>query len=170
MQLNVYQEALIANIIIIFSVRLQRATTASYFGNDSQNLTLTIEYQANYRLRIHLTDGSPRFEVPLELTPSTGGADNPLYQVIFTNTPVFSFKILRVATGTTIFDTSLGGLTFSDQYIQFATKLPSRNVYGIGENEQHSFRHTFVGFDGKLHPRWGLYARDEPPGVSSTSN
>ena len=155
----------------IFSVNLQRATTASYFGDDVQNLNLTIEFHSEYRLRVHITaaDGSPRWEVPLAINPATGGIANPLYEVIFTNSPVFSFKINRRSTGTTLFDSSLGGLTFADQFLQIATKLPSRNVYGIGENEQSSFKHTFRGFEtdgSKQHPKWGLYARDEPPNVS----
>jgi hypothetical protein len=47
--------------------------------------------------------------------------------------PVFSFRVVRAATGTVIFDTSLGGLTLSDQFLQLATKLPSAHVYGFAE-------------------------------------
>jgi maltase-glucoamylase len=61
---------------------------------------------------------------------------------------------------TVLFDTSLGGFTFADQFLQFATRLPNRNLYGIGENEQPSFRHSF-----EKYPNWPLWGRDEPPNV-----
>ena len=46
-------------------------------------------------------------------------------------------------------------------------RLPSENLYGIGENEQHGFRHNFTTW--KVLPWfqtsqvWPLYARDQPP-------
>ena len=53
------------------------------------------------------------------------------YEII--NEPVFSIKIFRKSSGTVIFDSSLGGLTFSDQFLQISTILPSSNFYGLGE-------------------------------------
>jgi hypothetical protein len=47
--------------------------------------------------------------------------------------PVFSFRIVRRSTGAVIFDTALGGLTVSDQFLQVAARLPSANVYGFAE-------------------------------------
>jgi len=84
--------------------------------------------------------------------------------VFFTNTPVFSFRVVRKATGTVLFDTSLGGFNFADQFISLGIKLPSRNVYGIGENEQKTFRHNFEEFI-----RWPLWAKDQPPDVLNYS-
>ena len=55
------------------------------------------------------------------------------YDFEVVNNPVFNFKILRRSTGRVVFDSSLGGLTFSDQFLQIATILPSTNVYGLGE-------------------------------------
>ncbi|CAG7827920.1 unnamed protein product, partial [Allacma fusca] len=49
-------------------------------------------------------------------------------------------------------------LTFSNQFLQIATRLPTKNLYGIGENEQHSFRHKF-----DQYYTWPLYTRDQPP-------
>jgi hypothetical protein len=109
---------------------------------------------------LKITDGKPRWEVPLQIDPPTGGNANRLYDIIFTNVPVFSFKVLRRSTGTTLFDSSLGGFTFSDQFLQLGIKLPSRNVYGIGENEQPSFRHEFHW------NKWILWAKDNAPDVN----
>ena len=107
-----------------------------------------------------VTDGTARWEVPLQVNPAQGGNTNRLYEVYFTQEPVFSFKVVRKSSGTVLFDTSVGGFTFADQFLQFATRLPNRNLYGIGENEQPSFRHSF-----EKYPVWPLWGRDEPPNV-----
>lgn len=100
--------------------------------------------------------------MPLDIRPpSNPDANNPLYRMEYSNDPAFSFKVIRVSTGTAVFDTSLGGLTFADQFIQIVNKLSSTNAYGIGENEQTKYRHDFS--------RWqvfGLYTRDQQPAVN----
>lgn len=55
-------------------------------------------------------------------------------------------------------DTSVGGLTFEKQFLQIATKLPSRNVYGFGENVHSKFRHDLNW------KQWPMFARDEGTG------
>lgn len=55
------------------------------------------------------------------------------------------------------FDTRIGGLTFTDQFLSISTVLPSKNVYGLGENAHDSFRHAM---DGSV---WPLFSRDEGP-------
>lgn len=62
------------------------------------------------------------------------------------------------------FDTRIGGLTFSAQYLSLTTMLPSKNVYGMGENAHDSFRHDL---SGKI---WPIFSRDQgpEPGVSSS--
>ena len=113
-------------------------------------------------LNKQFTDGTPRFEVPIRIDPPAGGNSNPLYEVQFVNDPVFSFKVIRKSSGAVLFDTSLGGLTFSDQFLQISTRLPSTNLYGIGENEQSTFKHQFEKF-----PVWPLFAKDQQPSVSA---
>jgi hypothetical protein len=76
------------------------------------------------------------------------------------NCPVFGIKVIRKSTGAILFDTSLGGLTFSDQYLQITTTLPSNNLFGIGENEQMTFKHDFSS-----RKIWPLFTRDQPPQV-----
>jgi hypothetical protein len=99
--------------------------------------------------------------VPLKINPPSAPATDPLYSVEFSNDPVFSFKVVRKSSGTVVFDTSLGGLTFADQFIQIGIKIPSRNAYGIGENEQGTYRHDFSKFQ-----TMALWARDQGPDVS----
>ena len=55
----------------------------------------------------------------------------------------------------------MGGFVYSDQAIQFTTRLPTSKMYGFGETEHHSFMHDMVYKD------WGMFARDEPVGYVS---
>ena len=54
-------------------------------------------------------------------------------------------------------DTGVGGLVFTAQFLQIATQLPSENIYGFGENLHYNFKHDT---DFKT---WPLWARDQPP-------
>jgi hypothetical protein len=54
-------------------------------------------------------------------------------------------------------DTALNGLIWNDLQIQIATRLPSKNVYGFGENNHRSFKHSF---DFKT---WPIFTRDQIP-------
>nr|XP_006826058.1 PREDICTED: sucrase-isomaltase, intestinal-like [Saccoglossus kowalevskii] len=122
-----------------------------------EKLRVDIEHQTDTRLRIKIYDASKtRFEVPLQLPKVTEKADNPLYDVTYTDSP-FSFQITRVDTGTVIFDTSVGGFTFIDKFIQISTKLPSSNVYGFGEHNHRQYRHNL---DWKT---WAIFTRDVAP-------
>ncbi|XP_045105648.1 maltase-glucoamylase, intestinal-like [Portunus trituberculatus] len=55
------------------------------------------------------------------------------------------------------FDTRIGGLTFTEQFLSISTALPSKNAYGLRENAHDSFRHVM---DGSV---WRLFSRDEGP-------
>jgi hypothetical protein len=62
-----------------------------------------------------------------------------LYDVVFTNDPVFAFQVIRISTGQVLFDSSLGGLTLADQFMQIGARLPDNaKVIGFGEHEQQS--------------------------------
>ena len=50
-------------------------------------------------------------------------------------------------------------MAVAEQFLQIVSRLPSMDVYGIGENEHHSFRHNFN------FKTWPLFARDQPPSV-----
>jgi len=49
-----------------------------------------------------------------------------------------TLQVIRVSTGTVLLDTSLGGFTFSDQFLQIATRVPSNTMYGFGEQEHQT--------------------------------
>lgn len=60
-------------------------------------------------------------------------------------------------------DSAVPGFTFSDMFLQISTLLPSNYVYGFGETEHLSYKH-----DLNFH-KYGLFAKDQPPGVSARS-
>ena len=52
------------------------------------------------------------------------------------------------------FDTSIGGLIFADQFIQYVTYLDSGNIYGFGEQEHHTMKHDMNW------KTWAMWSRD----------
>ncbi|KAM3726955.1 Sucrase-isomaltase, intestinal [Dirofilaria immitis] len=71
---------------------------------------------------------------------------------------LFTLQIRRITTGQLIWDTSIGGLLFADQYIQIATFLPTDKIYGFGENVHLSLKHKFTSYT-----TWPMLARDQAP-------
>jgi maltase-glucoamylase len=67
----------------------------------------------------------------------------------------FSFKIIRKSTNTVLWDTSLGPIIYEKFNRVISTKLPSINVYGMGENKHESFRHNLN------YQNWPVFARDQ---------
>lgn len=55
------------------------------------------------------------------------------------------------------FDSSMGGLTLAEQFVMISTKLPTKNLYGMGENNHDSFRHNMS------YKTWPIFSRDQPP-------
>lgn len=61
------------------------------------------------------------------------------------------------------FDTTFAPLVFADQYLQLSAKLPSHNIYGLGEHVHQQYRHD------TNWRTWPIFARDAfPNGVRST--
>lgn len=61
------------------------------------------------------------------------------------------------------FDTTMAPLVFSDQYLQLSAKLPSHNIYGLGEHVHQNYR-----LDTNWRT-WPIFTRDAfPNGVRNT--
>ncbi|XP_028904587.1 sucrase-isomaltase, intestinal [Ornithorhynchus anatinus] len=139
---------------------LSRLSAPSLFGNDSNLVLFTTQNQTPNRFRFKITDpNKKRFEVPhAHVKTFTGNAaSNPKYKIEVTKNP-FSFKVIRKSNNRILFDTSVGPLVFSDQYLQLSAKLPSEYFYGLGEHIHQRYRHD------SSWKTWPIFTRDELPG------
>ncbi|XP_066286149.1 maltase-glucoamylase-like [Branchiostoma lanceolatum] len=128
---------------------------------DVQEVTLDVEMLSNNMLRFKFYDAATsRYEVPVPVHKPSTPATNPAYTVDLVSEAgkPFGIRVTRRATGTVLWDSSVGGLTFSDQFLQISTLLPSRYVYGFGESEHATYRHKMD------YRTWGMFSRDQPPG------
>uniref|UniRef100_A0A8C3HYM0 Maltase n=1 Tax=Chrysemys picta bellii TaxID=8478 RepID=A0A8C3HYM0_CHRPI len=131
----------------------------SLFGNDITTVQLTGEYQTTNRFRFKITDpNKKRFEVPHENVKAFDGpaASNLNYKVNIIQNP-FGITVVRTSSSKTLFDTSIGPLQYADQYLQLSIKLPSSNIYGIGEHVHTQYRHD-VNWR-----TWPIFTRDAFP-------
>ncbi|CAH1264817.1 MGAM [Branchiostoma lanceolatum] len=141
-----------------FLFTLQRVGGEAIFGGEVDPLAFLVEFQSDYRIHFKFYDpNNNRFEVPLHIGTPGQPLDSPLYSFDWTNDQTFNFRINRRDTGSVLFDTSIGGLVFEDQFLQIATRLPSAKVYGFGEHEHKSYQHEMD------YHTWGMYSRDQPP-------
>lgn len=121
------------------------------YGNDIENLTLTVEYQDTNRLNVQIQpryigpENETWFVLPEAIVPrptssghaSSGSSD---FTLSWTNNPTFSFTVKRQSTGDTLFTTEGSKLVYEDQFIEFVSPLPENyNLYGLGE-VIHGFR------------------------------
>ncbi|XP_050821721.1 sucrase-isomaltase, intestinal [Gopherus flavomarginatus] len=142
-----------------FVAKLMRLPSPSLFGNDITTVQLTGEYQTTNRFRFKLTDpNKKRFEVPHENVKAFVGpaASNLKYKVDIVQDP-FGITVTRTSGSKMLFDTRIGPLQYADQYLQLSIKLPSSNIYGIGEHVHTQYRHD-VNWR-----TWPIFTRDAFP-------
>lgn len=117
----------------------------SVYGNDIENLTLTVEYQDVDRLHVEIqpryigSENETWFILPEEIVPkpvSSGNtsSDSSDFTISWSNDPSFSFTVTRKSTNDTLFTTAGSVLVYEDQFIEFVSPLPQDyNLYGLGE-------------------------------------
>uniref|UniRef100_A0A8C9WKT5 Maltase n=1 Tax=Scleropages formosus TaxID=113540 RepID=A0A8C9WKT5_SCLFO len=138
---------------------LKRRPAPTLFGGDIEQLSFQAEMQTQNRLRFKITDAErSRFEVPHEHVTSPadppGGALN--YELELLHIP-FGLRVFRASSKKLLFDTTVGPLVFADQYLQLSAKLPSHNIYGLGEHVHQNFRHD------TNWKTWPIFTRDSFP-------
>ncbi|XP_071276662.1 sucrase-isomaltase, intestinal-like [Agelaius tricolor] len=121
------------------------------FGAPLGSVRLRAQLQSPTRLRLQFTDArEPRFEVPEEVVgpfPGTA-APEPQFRLKFQENP-FGVQVLRASTGRVIFDTTVGPLLLSDQFLSLSSRLSCSALYSPGQRRL------------RLRPgwhRWGLYS------------
>ncbi|KAJ8305351.1 hypothetical protein KUTeg_015896 [Tegillarca granosa] len=110
-------------------------------------------------IRFKFDDSSnTRYKVPMKLNlPTNKVTIDTAYEIEITDKQNFAFQIKRKSNGKVIWNTDVGGLTLLDQFLQISTALPSRNIYGFGENLHYSFRHDLN------YQTWPMFSRDQAP-------
>ncbi|BFZ03803.1 hypothetical protein BsWGS_06842 [Bradybaena similaris] len=143
------------------SATLQRVTSSA-FPRDVKTLQLFVEYQTNTRLRIKIYDPSNvRYEVPLNTPSGSHVSGSPLYTVTVQENP-FNIIVRRTTTGATVFDTrGTAPLIFSDQFLQIATQLSTKYLYGFGEHRSNFLQ------DVSKWRRLVFWTRDAAPAVDN---
>uniref|UniRef100_A0A8R1HPV8 P-type domain-containing protein n=1 Tax=Caenorhabditis japonica TaxID=281687 RepID=A0A8R1HPV8_CAEJA len=130
------------------------------WGGDFTEIKLTTKTIGNV-LNVKVgVDG--RYEPPVDFPRSSIPSSDSLTLETSSGNDFFSFGVVRQSSNRKLFDTSIGGLIFSDKFIQIATYLPSENMYGWGENTHQSLRHDFTKY-----LTWAMLARDQPPNSGS---
>ncbi|XP_065352760.1 maltase-glucoamylase-like [Cloeon dipterum] len=140
---------------------------SSIYGQSVQNVAVEIFQYTDQLLRVKIYDPNvDRYEVPIPLNLLSVPLSDPLYEVSVPTQvgDAFSVQITRRSTGSVLFDTSLAGITFEDKLLTLASRLPSRNLYGLGENQHSTFRRLFDD------TTWPIFSRDEQPNTSKVAN
>ncbi|KAJ8309668.1 hypothetical protein KUTeg_011533 [Tegillarca granosa] len=147
-----------------YTASLRRKGLSKVFDQDvHEMMKVEVEMYNDYALRIHFypRNSTDVFEIPdeaLKMNKPTKATDSRYkYHVTFTTEPYFGIQVIRNSTGAVIFNTTLPGLLFAEQFIQISTKLPSDNIYGFGEHNHRRFRHDM---NWKL---WPIFTRDVAP-------
>ncbi|ELW64814.1 Sucrase-isomaltase, intestinal [Tupaia chinensis] len=139
---------------------LNRISSPTLFGNDINRVLFTTQNQTPNRFRFKITNPSNRrYEVPHQFVQEfTGPAStDTLYNVQVTERP-FGIKVIRRSNNRVLFDTSVGPLVYSNQYLQISAKLSNEYIYGIGEHIHKRFRHDLNW------KTWPIFTRDQLPG------
>ncbi|CAG5120605.1 unnamed protein product [Candidula unifasciata] len=163
------QYRLSVSSIVRTSLGLQatlQQTGSAPFGGDIRSWRFTFESRGDdiAHFVFDATDSS-RYKVPKPVDVPARAGKQPKYESRITNNHSFAFEIVRRDTGTVVWDTNIGAgsLILSDQFLQISSRLPSRNVYGLGEHMHETFRH-------QMNRTWASFARDQPPSWDAEAN
>ncbi|XP_034556178.1 maltase-glucoamylase, intestinal [Notolabrus celidotus] len=143
----------------VIEAQLQRMKSPSLFGADIQELHFVAEMQTDKRLRFKISDAQKtRFEVPHEHIESlNSGPASPIGNTLQLTEKPFGLTVRRKENQKVLFDTRMGPLVFADQYLQLSAKLPSHNIYGLGEHVHRQYRHD------TYWKTWPIFTRDAFP-------
>ncbi|KAK0393144.1 hypothetical protein QR680_000074 [Steinernema hermaphroditum] len=127
------------------------------FDKDFENLEVSYG-NIGATVNVRIAPKEKRYEPLINIPKNPSKSKENLKIQFAQHTSNFSFSIKRESTGTKIWDTSIGGLFFGDQFIQIATFLPSDKIYGFGQNIHQTLKH-----DLSRYTTWGMFSRDWGP-------
>ncbi|KHN87200.1 Maltase-glucoamylase, intestinal [Toxocara canis] len=139
------------------TILVKKTEAMNPFSEDISPIYLIEQFISGTTLNIRI-GANNRFEPPLNLPRNPVSSTDSLYLERSNKTGIFSFKVRRTSTKSVIWDTSIGGLLFGDQYIQIAAFLGSSEIYGLGENAHQRLRHELEDYR-----TWGMFTRNQNP-------
>ncbi|KAF5269885.1 hypothetical protein FQR65_LT05683 [Abscondita terminalis] len=142
-----------------------RRNYRSAYPEDVEVIKMIVKYESENRLHIKFTDPChSRFEPPFPEVPIVDKASSNFSYSLELNEGNSGFRILRKQGNIPIFDTlNLGNMIFADQFLQFSGRLPSSNIYGLGEHRSPLLlstswqRFTMFNHDGVPTENMNLY-------------
>ncbi|VIO86322.1 Uncharacterized protein BM_BM5229 [Brugia malayi] len=141
-----------------FSLKLQKLKDAALNPYDTDIPEIEVQI-ANSHSVLNVRIGvEGRYEPTMPLPRAWSTNEQHFTTEISNESELFILRIRRITTGQLIWDTSIGGLLFADQYIQIATFLPTDKIYGFGEHVHQNLKHNFTKYT-----TWPMFARDQPP-------
>uniref|UniRef100_A0A8R1XWR3 P-type domain-containing protein n=1 Tax=Onchocerca volvulus TaxID=6282 RepID=A0A8R1XWR3_ONCVO len=140
------------------SLKLKKLETAALNPYDTDILEIEAQIKNSHSVLNVRIGVEGRYEPTVPLPRVCSTTVQHFTVEIPNESELFTLRIRRKATGQLIWDTSIGGLLFADQYIQIATFLPTDKIYGFGENVHLSLKHKFTNYT-----TWPMLARDQAP-------
>ncbi|XP_040043098.2 sucrase-isomaltase, intestinal [Gasterosteus aculeatus] len=143
----------------VMNAQLRRMASPSLFGGDIDELSFHAEMQSNNRLRFKIFDAQrKRFEVPHEhISSLTSDPSSPISNTLEMTHKPFGLTVRRKENKKVLFDTKMAPLVFADQYLQLSARLPSHNIYGLGEHVHQRYLHD------TNWRTWPIFTRDGFP-------
>uniref|UniRef100_A0A0N4ZXQ9 Maltase n=1 Tax=Parastrongyloides trichosuri TaxID=131310 RepID=A0A0N4ZXQ9_PARTI len=143
----------------IVTLKKSSSSIGNPFGTDFDQLQVESTTIGNV-IKISIKPkGVDRYVPPVPFAKETIDSNDRLtYSYSNDSNGLFYFEVKRNSNQRTLFDTSIGGLLFADQYIQLASYLPSKRLFGIGEHTHHTIQHDLTKYT-----TWPMLARDQPP-------
>ncbi|CAL2041454.1 unnamed protein product [Caenorhabditis brenneri] len=116
------------------------AKTKNPYGDNIS--PLNVKYSSNGATLLLTIGNDDRYVPPVNIPkkPSTSTESLKFTSANIGSSDVFSFKVSRASTGAVLWDTSIGGMQFADKFIQIATYLPTKNIYGFGDHIHKKIR------------------------------
>lgn len=123
---------------------LQILGNCTAYGPDYENLTLTVRYETDDRIRVRIVDSEGQAHVVPDDVASwpeigTSGSNNESSKLSFEwQENPFSFKITRKSDNEVIFDTTGQALIFEQQYLRVRSALAEgSHIQGLGQHNDN---------------------------------
>uniref|UniRef100_A0AAX7VJB0 alpha-glucosidase n=1 Tax=Astatotilapia calliptera TaxID=8154 RepID=A0AAX7VJB0_ASTCA len=126
-----------------YTAKLTRMESPPLFGQHIKELAIDAEMQTKNRLRFKVN-----IDTILGLYSCMHVCRARFYSKVINYEIHYSFQK---------FDTRMAPIVFEDQYIQLSAKLPSHNIYGLGEHVHRQYRHD------TNWRTWPIFTRDAFP-------